>query len=131
MTGTPIDRLRRSAGICQASGDADLIWLADGIDRVLASDGEASLDDVLGLHWAARLGVRNEKIRETYRRHFSASPPYTAAGEITRIARGLQARGVKIDQIGVEDPRRLIAEALNTGLRFPKKRQLSNILSLQ
>jgi hypothetical protein len=122
----PLDRLRSAVVGCRVDGDADLAWLADQIE--LALTGEASLDEALGLQYAARLGARDNKLREAHRRYFPEKTAYAAAGEIHRLARTLNKSGT---QICLDDPRRLIGEALATGLPFPKKRRLSSILSLQ
>ena len=54
------------------------------------------------------------------------------AKKFVRMARDLsRASGHTLGQIGLDDPRHLIAEALQTGLAFPKERQLFNILGMQ
>jgi hypothetical protein len=122
----PLDRLRSAAARCRADGDADLAWLGEQIEAALT--GDVSLDEALGLQYAARLGARDNKLREAHRRYFPEKTAYAAAGEIHRLARTLNKSGT---QIGLDDPRQLISEALATGLPFPKKRCLCSILSLQ
>jgi hypothetical protein len=128
MTGTPIDRLRRAVASCRADDDEDVRWLGDEIDRALG--GEISLDEALGLGWASRLGARDEKIRTLHRIHFAGRSATGAAREIERLARRLKRSQLEnLEQIGLGDPRRLIAEALATGLPFPRERQLLNIIN--
>jgi hypothetical protein len=112
-------------------GDEDQRWLAGAIAEAINEGG--SLDEKLGIIWEQRLGTRNALIREVHRRHFPNDEPYAAAAKIDRLAKEVAklARLGRFDQIAFDDPRRLIADAMNVGLRFPKERQLLNVLSPQ
>jgi hypothetical protein len=121
--------LRVAASLTE--GDADQRWLADAIAEAIKEGG--SLDERLGIRWEQRLGLRDALIREVHQRYFPHDEPYAAAGKIDQLAKEVAklARLGRFDQIAFDDPRRLIADAMNIGLRFPKERQLLNVLSPQ
>jgi hypothetical protein len=125
-TAAPLDRLRSAAARCRADGDADLAWLGEQIEAALT--GDVSLAEALGLQYAVRLGARDAKLRELHRRYFPEKGAYAAAAEIDRLARRLNRSAA---QISLDDPRRLIRDALETGVPFPKKSRLFSILSTQ
>ena len=101
------------------------------IGRQEAGD-DISIDDFLGWGWAARLEARDAKIRQAHQQYFPSDPPMRAAKKLVRMARDLQrASDRTLEQIGLDDPRRLVAEALQTGLTFPKERHVFNILGMQ
>jgi hypothetical protein len=77
----PLDRLLRAVARCRAVGDEDLTWLGDQIEGALAD--QVSLDEALGLQYAARLGARDNKLREAHRRYLPEKTAYAAAGEIS------------------------------------------------
>ena len=64
-----LDRRRRIVADCRASGTADLLLLADMIDRQAAGD-DISIDGFLGGGWAARLEARDETIRRAHQKYF-------------------------------------------------------------
>lgn len=126
-----LDRRRRIVSDCRTAGTPDLLLLADMIGRQEGGE-DISIDDFLGWGWAARLWARDEKIRQAHQKYFPSDPPMRAAKKFVRMARDLQrASDRTLEQIGLDDPRHLIAEALQTGLTFPKERQLFNILGMQ
>lgn len=127
---TSISRLRLLADAL-ASGNEDQRWLGATIDQVLDQGG--SFDEAFGVTWAHRLGARDRKIREIHRRYFPDDEPYAVATKLEKLKKDLekiQAAG-RFDQIALDDPRRLIAEAMELGLPSPKKRQLINVLGVQ
>jgi len=126
-----IERRRRIVADCRTAGTRDLLLLAEAIERQSAGD-DISIDDFLGWGWAARLGARNQKLCEVHQQFFPADLPTTAAKKIVRLARDLKrANTGTLEKIGLDDPRRLIVQAMKTGLAFPKERQLFNILAMQ
>jgi hypothetical protein len=130
----PIDKLRSLVAALEAAQlpRTDIArWAASAIQRGIDQGG--SFEEVFGIGWANRLRARDEMIRQTYDRHFANQTPYVAAGRLERLAKDvtkLRALG-RFDQIALDDPRRLVAQAMDIGLPFPKKRQLINVLSLQ
>jgi hypothetical protein len=130
MSGATIHRLLQVVTTL-SGGDPDQRWLADTIKEVIEEGG--SLDERLGIRWEQRLGLRDALIREVHQRYFPNDEPYAAAGKIDQLAKEVAklARLGRFDQIAFDDPRRLIADAMNVGLRFPKERQLLNVLSPQ
>jgi len=130
VTDAGIHRLRRLAAALSA-GDADHRWLCEAINEAIEDGG--SLDERLGITAAKRLGARDALIREVHQRYFPGDNPYAAAAQIHRLAREVEklARQGRLDQIAIDDPRHLIADAIGIGPRFPKERHLFNVLSLQ
>lgn len=130
-----IDRLRRASALCQSAEDNDVRWLGSVIEDVLqqrAAGEEASLDCELGLIPCALRSYRDTQIRAA-RACLSTTTVSAAAKELSRLARRLQSAGAAFrdSSPGPEEARRLIARALSTGLRFPSKRQIINILGVQ
>ena len=125
-----IARLLRVAASL-ADGDEDQRWLADAIAEAIKEGG--SLDEKLGIRWEHRLGARDALVREVHQRFFPEDTPYAAAVKLTKLAKDVRkARTAgRLNQIALDDPRRLIAEALDIGPAFPKKRQLINVLAVQ
>jgi hypothetical protein len=111
-------------------GDEDQRWLAGAIAEAL-NEG-ASLDEKLGVRWEQRLGTRDALIREVHQRFFPHDTPYAAAMKLATLAKDVRKARIagRLDQIALDDPRRLIAEAIDIGPGFPK-RQLINVLSVQ
>ena len=130
MSEPTIRRLRRVAALL-LRGDEDQRWVGNAIIEAIEDGG--SLDESLGIRSAQRLGARNALIWEVHQRHFSDADPYAATTKISRLAKEVAklAKLGRLDQIDLDDPRHLIADAMNIGLRFPKERQLFNVLSLQ
>jgi hypothetical protein len=112
-------------------GDEDQRWLADAIAEAVKEGG--SLDEKLGIRWEQRLGARDALIREVHQRFFPHDTPYAAAVKLAKLAKDVRKTLVagRLDQIALDDPRRLIAEAIAIGPGFPRKRQLINVLAVQ
>lgn len=129
--GVSTVRLLRVAAAMCGSADEDQRWLGATIKHVIEERG--SFDEAFATGWAQRLGARNAVIRELHHRYFPDNEPYAAAARIERLAKDvvrLRNRG-HLDQIALDDPRQLIVEAMSTGLSFPRKRQLINVLAVQ
>jgi len=129
-----IDRARRAAAKCRATGDPDVVWLGSAIGGALderAAGGFVTLDDVLGLSKPALLGYRDDRLREAHKKHFASLSLRGVAKEIRRQVRRLRRAKLELEQIAADDPRRPIAEALATGLDIPGERQLINILGVK
>jgi hypothetical protein len=114
-----------------SDGDPDQRWVAEAIREAIEEGG--SLDEKLGIRWDQRLGTRDALIREAHQRFFPHDTPYAAAAKLAMLAKDVRkARAAGgLDQIALDDPRRLIAEAIDIGPAFPKKRQLINVLAVQ
>jgi hypothetical protein len=127
-----LDRLLRATERCRADADADVAWLGEAIARTLdarAAGEPATLDQALGLGWSELLGYRDRLLREAHKQHFAGLSLRAAGKEIERLARNV--RSIRPEQIAIDDPLRLIAEAAATGLGIPKKRHLISILGVQ
>jgi hypothetical protein len=124
-----MQRLRQVAAQCRASADEGQVWLGEAITKVLddwAAGERVSLDEALGLNFNNAIAQRNHLIRESYDCLGSIS-------EIDKRARRLQRLNAALrpPKITLDNPERLIAEALELGVPFPKKRQIYKILDVQ
>jgi hypothetical protein len=123
-------RLLRAAAKL-STGDADQQWLAATIEGVIEDGG--SFDEAFGNDSSRRLGHRDALLRELHQRFFPEDSSYEAAKKIERLVKEVkkaQQLG-KLDQIALDDPRHLIAEAIKARHQIPQWRQLINVLALQ
>jgi len=137
-----VDRLRLAAAVLRRDGSRDALQVAAEIERYLEDAPRGlTLDLALGLSpapgqtpwWEAEaFAARNRAIRKLRDSHFGNLRITSAARAIERAARRYQAQpghGRQSTTIDASDDRkRLIGEALSTGLPFPGERQLLNIL---
>lgn len=138
---SPADRLRHIVMVLREEGSAESIEAARKIEDYLAGAAEGlTLDLALGCSpapgqtpwWEAEARERrNAKLRKLRETHFGNLGLTAAARAIEQEARRYQAtarqRGRRED--AESDPRkRLLSEALETGLSMPKARQLIEIL---
>jgi hypothetical protein len=127
--------MRQAVAQCRVSGD-DAAWLAGKISDLL-DDWErgdrADFETAFELNLGSLLKHRDDCLREAHRRHFANLPLMSAARKIEKIARELRRRPSTIDptQIALDDPKRLIAEAIVSWGDIPKTRRLFDILGMQ
>jgi len=136
-----IGRLRRTAEVLRREGSCDALLVVEGLERYFEGAARGvTLELTLGLSpapgqtpwWEAEaLAARNRAIRELRARHFGDLGITSAARAISQAARRLQSASQREHGRpagAVDDRKRLIDEALGTGLPFPGERQLLNIL---
>lgn len=135
MTSSPIDCLRKALAILRHDGSAEVVFVADRIEKYIAGarNGER-LDTALGLAplpgatpwWEIEARAERDAVLKMLRdRHFPNLLLSEAAREISAIALRRQSRGFGPP---ANDREKLVDAALRTGLPVPGPRQLSKIL---